>query len=444
MPTTRYDHPSPLDRIQDRRPDLAALAGAVRTGRQPWPELVAAVRRSIDERDRPLGVFTQVFEPPPGPGDGPLSGLPVAVKDNIDVGGHVTGQGRPLAERRPATADAEVVRALGAAGAWLVGKTNLPEFSSSAVTVNATFGAARNPAAPERTAGGSSGGSAVAVAAGLAVAALGTDTAGSVLLPAALTGISGFRPTHGTLSTGGVARLSPTLDTVGLMTRRARDLPLVLRVLTGTSAAPPAAGPTADVLRGLRIGVLRGHFREAGDDVLAVADAALERLRGAGAAVVDVELAEAAAAWQHARTIYRHEAAAELARVLDPARRYAPTVEARRIAPPTDETPAARDFQRRWRAVVAAAGVDLLACPAAPAVAPPLAGLDAATEAALLRFTYPLCLAGVPVCTVPAGRIDGLPAGLMLAGRHGADLSLAAIAGRVHDVVAPPDDVEVV
>ncbi|MEO3830198.1 amidase [Actinomadura sp. B10D3] len=168
-----------------------------------------AARERIAELDPSLHAFTQVLDtsgPVAGGGSGrEPAGVPVAVKDNIDVVGTVTTLGRPVGERSPAARDAESVARLRAAGAVIAGKTNMPELASLAVTVNAHYGDARNPWDPDRTAGGSSGGSAVAVASGMAAAALATDTGGSALIPAALTGTCGFRPTYGRIGLDGVA-----------------------------------------------------------------------------------------------------------------------------------------------------------------------------------------------------------------------------------------------
>lgn len=175
-------------------------------------------------------------------GRGPLSGLRLAVKDLIDVGGAVTGCGNPdwAATHGPAVHDAPVVRALRAAGATLIGKTVTDELAFSLEGENAHHGTPRNPRAPERLPGGSSSGSAVAVAAGLADIALGTDTGGSVRVPASFCGVFGFRPTHGRVSLAGVMPFAPSYDTVGWF---ARDAALMSAV--GAVLLPPAAPAVA-------------------------------------------------------------------------------------------------------------------------------------------------------------------------------------------------------
>jgi aspartyl-tRNA(Asn)/glutamyl-tRNA(Gln) amidotransferase subunit A len=380
--------------------------------------------------DDTLHAFTQILDPGPAQ-DGPLSGVRFAVKDNIDVAGVVTSLGRPLAEHRPAARDAAAVARLRAAGAVVVGKTNLPEFASSAVTTNAHHGDTRNPADRTRTPGGSSGGSAAAVAAGMVPVALGTDTAGSVLMPAALTGCWGFRPTHGTIDTAGVTPLSPSLDTVGVFGTRAGELSLLLTALNGTPPARPSDR--------LRIGVLGDLFDEAEPAVLDAVRAAVARLRDRGATTAPATLPSARAAARHGRAIYLDEVARTFAALLDPDRTYAPSVEARRAAGDPAAAATAREFRPRWQAEVDAAldGVDVLLAPTTPVVAPELPVTD---EAVLVRFTYPFCLAGHPAVSVPCGTAAGLPVGLLLVGRRGGDRALLAAAATVGAHLDRTDD----
>lgn len=427
---------------------IAALAAEVRAGNVPASAFAEASLARIARLDPGLHAFTQVFDVTQafeaGAADrtGPLAGVPIAVKDNIDVEGRVTTLGRPAGERPPAARDADAVSALRRAGAVVLGKTNLPEFASSAVTVNAHYGDARNPWDTRRTAGGSSGGSAVAVAARMVPAALGTDTGGSVLIPAALTGICGFRPTHGRIGLGGVVPLAPSLDTVGVLAAGPADLSALAGVLLG----PPPPGPAGRTgLAGLRAGVLAGEFLETEDGVRERVEAAVRDLEAAGVVTRPVELPSAARARRHGRAVYRAEAAEVLRRLLDPERTYAPEVEARRAASPhpagLDE---ARAFRREWRAELAAAfaDADVLVAPTVPTTAPLL---DSATEEAtraLVRHTYPFCFAGAPALSLPAGSHAGLPVGLMLVAPPGADHRLLAIGAACHDAglsaSAPP------
>src|SRR5215468_1723076 len=176
-----------------------------------------------------------------GASTGPLAGLTFAAKDNFDVAGHITGAGSPDWQRshRPAYTTAAAIRSLVAAGASLVGKTQMDELAYGSLGENAHYGTPRNPAAPDRVPGGSSSGSASAVAGGLVDFALGSDSACSVRLPAALCGLFGMRPTLGRVSTDGMLPLSPSLDTVGWFARTPELLQQIGRVLLDARAEGP-------------------------------------------------------------------------------------------------------------------------------------------------------------------------------------------------------------
>ncbi|WP_343612724.1 amidase [Novosphingobium sp.] len=212
-----------------------------------------------------------------GQGLGPLHGVVLAIKDNIDVAGMATTSGCKALARAMVPGDAPVVARLRAAGAVVVGKTNLSEFSFEIRSRSSLGGDVRCPFAPDSTAGGSSGGSAVAVARGFAMAALGTDTGGSIRIPAACNGLVGLRPAHGMLSLEGVAPLAPSTDTIGPITRSVADARLLYEIMGGQiggNAAPR------------RVGVVRQAF---GEDarILAACDQALERLARGGIELVD-------------------------------------------------------------------------------------------------------------------------------------------------------------
>ncbi|MGW0802537.1 amidase [Nonomuraea sp. NPDC002799] len=433
---------APLHALLARHGGLAGLAAAVRDGTLPPAEPARAALSRIAALNPSLHAFTQVFtEPGPGLLSGALAGIPVAVKDNIDVASHVTSLGRPLQEYEPAPRDAVAVARLKAADAFVAGKTNLPELASSAVTANAHYGDARNPCDESRTAGGSSGGSASAVAAGMAAAALGTDTGGSVLIPAALTGVCGFRPTHGRISVDGVVPLSPTFDTVGVIALTPADVTALLNVLEEPAPPPgvlleePAPPPAAPGLAGLRVGRLTGWFDEIDGGVRDLLDGVAGRLAAAGAQVSPVELPSAPLVHRHARTIYAVEASAVYAGLLQPGRSYPPTVEARRghrVRP--EDLDRAREFRRMWQAETNAAFArfDVLLTATTPIVAPPIDGATEETTTALIRQTYPFCLAGTPAVSLPAGTLGGLPAGALLAAAAGADHRLLAVASACH------------
>ena len=222
---------------------------------------------------------------------GPLHGVPLALKDNIDTADLPTTGGTPaLAAHRPKR-NAPIVQRLLDAGAIVLGKTNLQELAYGPTNNNAAFGPARNPYDPTRIPGGSSGGSAAAVAARLAPAALGTDTGGSIRVPAALCGITSMRPTTLRWSQAGIVPLSHTRDTGGPMARHVADCVLLDGVVTG---GPTEITPAS--LKGLRLGLPRGYFWENLDvELAAILEAALARLREAGVVLVEGDVANVAA-----------------------------------------------------------------------------------------------------------------------------------------------------
>lgn len=379
---------------------------------------------------------------------GPLAGLPVAFKDNIDVAGLPTTVGSRFFADAIAADDAEPVRRLRAAGAIPIGKTALHEFVYGATTVNPHYGACRNPWDPARIPGGSSGGSGAALAADLTVGALGTDTGGSVRIPAALNGVSALRPTFGSVSNRGVFPISATFDTVGPMARSMEDVAALLAVIAGYDRRDPRAveHPLADPLaalhdgvEGLRIGLPTTFFFDGVEPAIerAVRDGA-ERFAALGAEVVDVDMPGAERAVQDVTLITRAEALALHADRLrehpdwfgeDVRRRLALGEEVRGA-----DFAAAIARMHEWRAFMLEAfeGVDVILTPTTNAVAPPIDSAEMiATTAQMTRFTYAWSLAHLPAASLPCGFDgDGLPIGLQLAGApwHDATLLRAGVA----------------
>ena len=363
---------------------------------------------------------------------GALHGLPVALKDNIDTAGLRTTVGSLFFADRIPDADAEVTRRLRRAGAVVLGKVALHEFAYGATTQNEHFGECRNPWDSERIPGGSSGGSGAAVAAGFCAAALGTDTGGSVRIPAALNGLSGIRPTTGLVSIRGVFPITWTLDSVGPIAHAVSDLAVLLDVLAGYDPGDPLSvdvpfTPCADALGlgidGMRIGVPRSFFFEDVDaDVSRLVRAAADVLAALGADLQEIDLPGADAAVAAAKTMIQAEAyAIHRGRLRDQPELFGADVRRRLERGESITGPdygEQREQGRRWRRTVENAfeRVDLVLSPVTGTTAPP-AGLEMIeTTERLVRLTYGWSLAGIPALAVPCGfSDDGLPVGLQLA-----------------------------
>jgi aspartyl-tRNA(Asn)/glutamyl-tRNA(Gln) amidotransferase subunit A len=367
---------------------------------------------------------------------GPLHGIPVALKDLIDTAGVRTTSASALHQDRVPTEDAEVVRKLREAGAVIVGKNNLHEFAYGGSSLISHFGDVHNPWDVNRIAGGSSGGSAASVPAGMACAAIGTDTAGSIREPAALCGCVGIKPTYGRVSSRGVIPLSTSLDHVGPLSSCVEDVAIVLQAIAGydpgdITSAEVAVTDYVSILKegakGLRVGVPRAYFFDDLDPEVASAMAhALTGIATLGAHIKEVRLdvptdrtLQAAEAYAyHAEDVAKH---AELYQLETVRRiRTGEKVTAAEYVHKRRELEVAR---RNIRAVFAE--VDLLVTPTTPLPAPTIAELRANAEALrpaelkLLRNTRPFNMWGLPAISVPCGFTQGgLPIGLQIAGPH--------------------------
>jgi mandelamide amidase len=379
---------------------------------------------------------------------GESAGIPFAVKDNIDVAGLPTAAGSPLLAGAVAEADASVVSALRAAGAVVVGRTNMHELAFGVSGNNAAHGPVRNPADPARTAGGSSGGSALAVALGTVPFSLGTDTGGSVTIPASFCGVVGFRPTTGRYPGDGVVNLSSTRDTIGVHAARVADVRVVDRVITGEADAPAPAG--------LTIGVPRSRYEGVAREIEPVVQAALDRLAAAGVTLVDLDIPDDLEIgggaglnlvfYEAERLISARVAAlrgpgfgfAEMAGLIvsPDVRGIAEIIAATPLPPDAYEQARRARWALRRAYVEAFTGVDAIIGPSCP-VLPPMLGNDDTAElngvevplfATVTRNAAPGTTAGVPMLSVPAGRTAaGLPVGLSLEGRFFDDVRLLAI-----------------
>lgn len=372
---------------------------------------------------------------------GRLDGIPVALKDNFDVAGWATRSGLP-GSREPAVHDAHVVARLRASGAVLVGKTNMDEGALGAVTNNPHFGATHHPYRHGFTAGGSSGGAAAAVAAGLAVAAVGSDSLGSIRIPASYCGVFALKPTQGEISTRGMTPAARRLDTVGLLARSVDDLTVLLQVLAGYDAEDPrsrrrrvALSPPDWEPGQLRCGVLPDlSALGVQPDVMDVFTAALAKLdrelgecravdfddwhfprsRRAGFLLMEAEMLGTFAA-QLADT--EHPVSPQFRRLLD----YAVRKTAADYADADRVLDAAALKMRRLFAQI-----DVLVTPTTPQGAFSLDGPVPDTQGDLTSFAN---LAGCPAVSIPMGTLpNGLPIGMQLIGARGSDLRLLELA----------------
>jgi len=367
---------------------------------------------------------------------GPLHGIPVALKDLIDTAGTRTTAASGLYQNRVPTKDAEVVQRLRRAGAVILGKNNLHEFAYGGSSLVSFFGDVHNPWDVAHIAGGSSGGSAAAVAAGLCYAAIGTDTAGSIREPAALCGCVGIKPTYGRVSARGVIPLSWSLDHVGPLAATVGDTAVVLQAIAGYDPLDvcSADGPVSDYVAGLgdatkalRVGVPRAHFYDDLDDeVRAAVERALAVIGALVAEVRDVQIEVSSDRTVQAAESFAYHAE-NVARTPE---LYQPET-LRRIR--SGEKISAAEYiqrrreldQERRRAHDFFDDVDLLVTPTMPIPAPAIADLkkDPAAlrpaELALLRNTRPFNVWGLPAVSVPCGFTKGgLPIGLQIAGPY--------------------------
>ncbi len=453
-------------------PTISEVQAGLRAKKFSARELTEHFLQTIKARNDQLGAFLAVREAAVAEAEAtdqriaagdellPLDGVPVALKDNLVLEGERTTAGSKILEPYHGTYTATVVRRLRAAGAIMIGKTNLDEFAMGSSTENSAFKPARNPWNHELVPGGSSGGSAVAVAGGMAVAALGSDTGGSIRQPASFTNLVGFKPTYGRVSRYGLIALASSLDQIGPFTRTVEDAARVYEVIAGhddndATSSPKSVGDIhaalTQPLDRLRVGLPKEFFGEGVDPAIAaVIHDAAKQYEQLGATLVDVSIPHAAQGLATYYIILPAEASSNLARfdgiryglsertgsgLIDVYRQtrdagFGPEVK-RRIMLGTfvlsaGYTDAYYHQANRVRAVLreefhqAFDTVDVLLTPTSPMLPFPLGDKTADPLQMYLAdlLTIPANLANIPALSMPVGFVNGLPVGLQLMARE--------------------------
>ena len=438
--------------------DLSDVSRAVQKKEVSPVELTQACLARIEKLNPHLNAFITVTgtealdaarkaeaEIARGEWKGPLHGIPLAVKDLIETAGVKTTAASAVLQDNVPNSDAEVIRRLKSAGAILLGKLNLHEFAYGGSGVIGHFGPARNPWNTAHITGGSSSGSAAAVAACLCYGAIGTDTAGSIRLPAACCGITGLKPTYGLVSARGVIPLSWSLDHVGPMARTAVDAALMLQVIAaydpqdiGSQKFPPVYYPSAieESIATLRIGVAHDYWNEVDGEIKSAVDSAVTALGKITAGAQEVELST-----ETDRTLVRCEAYAYHQKYLSAKEKGYDPETLRRIGSGADVTApqyiqAQRELlQQRRQILQMFERIDLILTPTTPLLAPTFTELQAAPdqlrnkEMIMLRNTRPFNVYGLPSISVNCGfSKSGLPIGLQIIGAPGSEGSVLGLA----------------
>ncbi|MBM7279279.1 amidase [Gordonia rubripertincta] len=432
-------------------------------------DALGAVRealRAIDIRDAEVRALVDVFADDalaeahhqmsvPADRRGPLTGVPIVVKDIYDVAGHPTGNGSAASPRTPAHSDSEAVRRARAAGAIVLAKATTHEYAWG-VTTPPT----RNPHDLTRVPGGSSGGTAAAIAAGMAVSGLGTDTGGSIRIPAALCGVAGIKPTFGLVSRRGVSGLSWSLDHTGPLGRSVGDVAALLQAIAGYDPADPYSvpGPPAVYdaefdrgVAGLRIGLSQNYFGDRlTDDVASAFEATVAALEAAGATIVSVDLSGLAACpdilagLSPVETVAWHGSQTDIDTTA-----YGPDVAAAlTLGNATSGVDYARALHAKHVLTRDVVGLfddlDVLVSPTVAMTAPPcgldrvdLGGTDVPVLEGLNALTIPANVTGIPALSVPCGTDRaGLPVGFQIMGRPWAEATVLGVGATVETLMA--------
>ncbi|HMN13655.1 MAG TPA: amidase [Bellilinea sp.] len=434
-------------------PSVISLGEMLRNGACTSVDLVEVALQKIDAHDQQLHAFVEVYAKEAllaaqaadnliraGYAAGPLHGIPVALKDNVDVRGRRSTAGSPMLANRVAERNAWITQRLLEAGCVILGKTHMVEFALGGWGTNEFMGSPRNPWGREDhfSSGGSSSGSAVAVAAGMVPLAIGTDTGGSVRVPAAMCGVTGFKPTIHRLKEDGVVPLSTTLDSVGVHCKTAEDAALLFATLTGDARAFPTSqfqsGSTVG-LRGVRVGVLGDEdLKGLQPEVLESYSRAVGQFKEQGAhlrrLVLPMELDDFA---HLASAIMLSEAASSWGDLAADERcQIDRAVRPRIVAGSKVTAKAYVDALRKRDSMKVAFGdafgdLDVFLTPTTPQTAQPISGVDHSNQP--VRYTRIGNLLDLCAISVQSGKDDqGLPVGLQIAGPAGSDAQVLAVA----------------
>ncbi len=426
---------------------LLEQARDIASGDASSVELVSAALDAIERTQPLLNAFTQVFadealEQAKAPMDGPLGGVPIAVKDLYDVAGAVSSGCCAAYEERRRSDDSAVVAKLRAAGAIIVGKTNQHELACGATNLISSHGATRNPWDRERITGGSSGGSGAAVAAGVVAMAMGSDTGGSIRIPSSFCGVTGLKPTHGSVSLRGAMPMCPSLDTGGALARSAADCLLVHEIISGYDDGYLWSRADApDVREPKLVGIARSFFDRVHPEVKAAVEDAAKTLESLGYEIVDVDGPNIDEAFGTFGT-----------RLTELAHRYRDLWDDPRISPQLRQLIdvgrslsgadafAGRELGLKISRAFAAAfeRADVLLAPCTSFPAPNATDNEVVVDGGTVdvhlggcaRLTLPVNVAGLPALAFPVGfSNEGLPIGAQLIGRAWTERALCGVVG---------------